>query len=157
MSQVSCHQLPKQDFLNDASSLYLVYEMPGCGCRSVLHSCVIVLHICVIVLHCSFHKTDLQVWFLYRCNKLLSVLLIMILPSHPGRPCIYNSFSRSVAFVSKREKWVHVCSSAAIVVSSNMTLAAFHNSQNCQTIESLYIDDGLFYFNLLILVEYKTK
>ena len=29
-------------------SLYLGYEMPGCGCESVLHSCVIVLYICVI-------------------------------------------------------------------------------------------------------------
>ena len=26
--------------------LYLVYEMPGCGCGSVLHSCVIVAHLC---------------------------------------------------------------------------------------------------------------
>ena len=38
-----------------------------------------------------------------------------------------------------------------------MTLAAVHNRQNCQTVESLYIDFGSFYFTLLILVEYKIK
>ena len=73
---------------------------------------------------------------------------------------------------------VHVCSSTPIVVSSIMTLVAVHkrnqieivrvnatkywlvkmsrhifflnlNRQNCQTVKSLYIDDGSFYFNSL--------
>ena len=64
-----------------------IYEMPGCGCGSVLHSCVIVLHICVIVLHCVFFFFFTKLT--YKCDfrsgaiQVFSILLIMIPPIHP--------------------------------------------------------------------------
>ena len=86
--------------------------------------------VCVLHILCDC----LGLWFSQ--NRLASVIFVQV---QYFRFCNHDSaqtsewvseyivfLSRSVSFVSTREKWVHVCRSAHIVVSSIMTPVAVH-------------------------------